>query len=214
MRERSRAYLTRPGPRGMMMPGFARRRTCGGAHEPATRGKGDMASQICPQCHQEAPGTAKFCPNCASPLRPEVTPPPIPQPVGLPETGGTTRTPTRLDSAAWGSQRILIIVLVVGLLVIASIAAYSLHQNSVLQAERNNLPAPPLVGGQTPNVAAPSVVGGQKTPLPNGPSVVAAQGNTPTPVPPAVLDYLNFLGKIEDQRVSLKNNVNGALAML
>lgn len=173
-----------------------------------------MPSQICPLCHQEAPGTARFCPNCASPLRPDVTPPPTPQPSGMPLPAAANRTATQLDVAAWRSQRILVLVLVLALVVVGSVAAYYVHQNSLVNAERSRLVAPPLIGANTPTLAGPSVVAGQQAPLPAGAPVLGAQGKQGTNAPADVLAYLNFLGQIEAQRVTLKNNLNSALAML
>lgn len=173
-----------------------------------------MPSQICPHCHHEAPGTARFCPNCASPMRPDVTPPSTPAPSGLP-AASINRTPTQLDSAAWKSQKVLLIVLVIALIVIGAVAAFSLHQNSVLNAQRSSLPvAPPLIGATPPTLSSPSVIAGAKTPLPSGPPVMGAQAKPGITAPAEVLDYLDFLGKIEAQRIVLKNNVNGALGML
>lgn len=141
-----------------------------------------------------------------------MTPPSTPAPSGMP---AANRATTQLDTVAWKSQKILLVVLVIGLVVIGAIAAFSLHQNSVLQAQRSTLPpAPSLIGAAPPNLSGPSVIAGAKTPLPNGSPVVGAQPKQGITVPPEVLDYLDFLGKVEAQRITLKNNVNGALAML
>jgi hypothetical protein len=176
--------------------------------------KADMPSQICPLCNQEAPSTARFCPNCASPLGPEGSSP-AKSPTALPSAELASRTPTQLDYAARKSQRLLVIVLVAGLILVAGIAAYSLHQTSLLNAEQQNLRnAPSIIGAQPSALSGTSVVAGQKTPLPSGSPVLGAQAKPGVTVPPAILDYLDFLGKIEAQRISLKNNVNGALSML
>lgn len=174
-----------------------------------------MASQICPLCHQEAPSTARFCPNCAASLGQDVPPPQAPQPFGMASAPITSRTPTHLDTVAWKSQRILIAALVLGLIVIGTIAAVSMRQNSLLTAEHSKLPAPPVMGAaQPPILAGPSVVAGAKTPLPSGSPVTGAEQKPGVAVPPEVLDYLDFLGKIEARRVALKNNLNAALPML
>ena len=133
----------------------------------------------------------------------------------MPATSLAGRTPTQLDAVAWKSQRVLLIVLVVGLVVVGAVAAYSLHQTSVLNAQKSDLPvAPPLIGATPPTLASPSVIAGAKTPLPNGSPVVGAQGKPGVSAPAEVLDYLAFLGKIEAERTTLKNNLNGALTML
>jgi hypothetical protein len=164
-----------------------------------------MASRICPKCGQEAPHTARFCPQCAAPFFSETTQ--TAPPTGSYQTA--YQLPPRKNNTALFVGSGIAAVLILGAAAFAFVKASGLMHAAevvappaapIIQAPQQQVSAPPIVQAPNNNIAAP-------------PIMQAANPQQPGP-PQAILNYLEFVKQVEQQRTSLEAEEAAAILPL
>jgi hypothetical protein len=160
-----------------------------------------MASRICPQCGQEAPQTAKFCPQCAAPF------------------AGSTATlqptqPIRPNKKLSRSSIILIGSLSAAVVVLASATLLALKASSVVHTPvPSPVTAPPIAQVSQAPLSAPPIAQAPSTPL-VAPPIMQAPTAPTTSAPADVVNYLAFIQQMEQTRTNLEAEQTAAILPL
>lgn len=180
-----------------------------------------MPAKFCHQCGQEISAVSKFCPNCAAPIIPTDTTRNIT--LGG-NQAGTYRAPGMDPSKRLGIiiGSVAAVLTIIAVFVIVAVG----HQRSLLQAESNSATSPSLTTAPSLPVVNPSLTAAPSAPASQPslvsapsrpavtPSLTSAGSAPPGVLPPDVAQYLKFVQNVEQQRVAISSDMEGAASML